>query len=330
MTCEWGGSRAKLFEAWRFYWPRYTGGGVEGLFFKMQTSLGRLEGGIKPMSDSVVRIENAARTAFMEAVPSRGGIVTHWNLQGQEILYLDEARFADPTLSVRGGIPILFPICGNLPGNVYAYEDQTFQLKQHGFARDLPWAVVGQTPTSLDIALESGPQTLALYPFEFGFKITYALEGDSLMVRSHITNRSTQTMPFSLGFHPYFAVKDKSKLTFDLPASQAFNHLTQQRQPYTGQVDLNQPELDMALFPVTGQTAAMRGDRLAPGVCSIELTYDKIFTTLVVWAVEGKPYVCLEPWTAQRNALNTGVDLIHLEPEQALEVEVKITAQVGH
>ncbi len=293
----------------------------------METSLGRLEGGIKPMSDSVVRIENAARTAFIEAVPSRGGIVTRWNLQGQEILYLDEARFADPTLSVRGGIPILFPICGNLPGNVYTHEDQTFQLKQHGFARDLPWAVVGQTPTSLDIALESGPQTLARYPFEFGFKMTYTLEGDSLIVRSHIANHSTQTMPFSLGFHPYFAVEDKSKLMFDLPASQTFDHLTQQHQPYTGQVDLNGPELDMALFPVTGQTAIMK--KSAPGVRTIELTYDKIFTTLVVWAVEGKPYVCLEPWTAQRNALNTGVDLTHLEPGQALEAEVKMTAQVG-
>jgi len=27
---------------------------------------------------------------------------------------MDTERFKDPTLSVQGGIPLLFPICGNL------------------------------------------------------------------------------------------------------------------------------------------------------------------------------------------------------------------------
>lgn len=268
------------------------------------------------MAASVLTIENETQTAFAEVVPERGGMVTRWRVQGRDILYLDENRFADPTLSVRGGIPILFPICGNLPNNAYVHGGQTFYLKQHGFARDLPWKVVSQTPTAVEIALESSPQTLALYPFEFLFTLTYTLAGNSLSVRSHLTNHSVQTMPFSLGFHPYFAVADKSKLTFDLPASQKFDHLTQQRQPFTGQVELNEPEVDMALFPVTGQRAALQGDH------TIELAYDKIFTTLVVWAVQGKPYVCLEPWTAQRNALNTGADLTHLEPGASLDVAV--------
>ncbi len=55
----------------------------------------------------------------IEVVPERGGIVTKWRIQGQDIFYLDESRFTHPELSVRGGIPILFPICGNLPDNTY-------------------------------------------------------------------------------------------------------------------------------------------------------------------------------------------------------------------
>ena len=55
----------------------------------------------------------------IEVVPERGGIISRWRINGQEILYLDAARFADPTMSIRGGIPILFPICGNLPNNTY-------------------------------------------------------------------------------------------------------------------------------------------------------------------------------------------------------------------
>ena len=277
------------------------------------------------MTNSAVRIENETQTAFVEALPHRGGIVIRWNIEGQELFYLDEERLmADPALSVRGGNPILFPICGNLPNNTYTVGDQTYTLVQHGFARNLPWAVVNHTATTLEVALESSPETLAVYPFEFLFKMTYELEGESLVVRSHITNRSTQTMPFSLGFHPYFAVADKSKLTFDLSAEQQFDNVTQQTQPFSGEVDLNVPELDVALFRVTSPTAAMKG-----GKRTIALTYDKVFTTLVVWTVEGKPFVCLEPWTAQRNALNTGVDLTHLEAGASIEAVVTMTAQMG-
>jgi galactose mutarotase-like enzyme len=274
------------------------------------------------MTNSAVRIENKTQTAYMEALPHRGGIVIRWNINGQEIFYLDEERLLDPALSVRGGNPILFPICGNLPNNTYTVGDQTYELIQHGFARNMPWVVVNQTATSLELALESTPETLSVYPFEFLFKIAYTLEGESLVVRSHITNRSAQTMPFSLGFHPYFAAVDKSNLSFDLPGLNQYDNVTKETTSFTGKVNLNVPELDIALFPVTDARSAMKGDR------TIELTCDKIFTTLVVWTVEGKPFVCLEPWTSQRNAMNTGIDLTHVEPGASIEAVVKMTARV--
>jgi galactose mutarotase-like enzyme len=34
----------------------------------------------------------------------------------------------------------------------------------------------------------------------------------------------------------------------------------------------------------------------------------------VVWTVAGKGYVCLEPWTAALDALNTGEGLTELPP----------------
>lgn len=105
----------------------------------------------------------------LEVVPERGGMITRWRFQGQELLYLDTERFAHPDLSVRGGIPILFPICGNLPENTYTYNGQTYTLKQHGFARDLPWQVTEQVThekASLTLVLNSNEQTRAVYPFE--------------------------------------------------------------------------------------------------------------------------------------------------------------------
>ncbi|MDR9405313.1 MAG: aldose epimerase, partial [Halothece sp. Uz-M2-17] len=88
----------------------------------------------------------------LEIVPERGGIVTSWRIQGQDILYMDWERFQDPEKSVRGGIPILFPICGDLPDDHYTHDGQDYSLKRHGFARDLPWEVTAQE-TENDAAL---------------------------------------------------------------------------------------------------------------------------------------------------------------------------------
>jgi galactose mutarotase-like enzyme len=49
------------------------------------------------------------------------------------------------------------------------------------------------------------------------------------------------------------------------------------------------------------------------------------FQRFIVWTVAGKDYICLEPWTALGNALNTGEDLIELEPGESRELWVEFT-----
>ena len=76
---------------------------------------------------------------YIKFCPERGGVITNWVSDGNEILYLDEKRFMDKTKSIRGGIPILFPICGNLNTSSSVFGKDYLQLMQHGFARDLQW-----------------------------------------------------------------------------------------------------------------------------------------------------------------------------------------------
>ena len=52
---------------------------------------------------------------LLRVVPERGGLISGWRSGGHELVYLDEARFLDPSQSVRGGFPVLFPITGGLP-----------------------------------------------------------------------------------------------------------------------------------------------------------------------------------------------------------------------
>lgn len=255
----------------------------------------------------------------LEVVPERGGIVTRWRVRGQEILYLDVDRFANPAQTVRGGIPILFPICGNLPDNTYTHQDNSYTLKQHGFARDLPWTVVDGPSDSVVLVLESDDRTRALYPFEFQLTFTYTLQGDTLITHQRISNRSSEPLPYSIGFHPYFAVSDKAQLEFDLPATEFQDQRSRTAHPYTGTFDLAQDELDLAFNQLSRHSASAldrsRGLRL-------KIDFSPEFSTLVFWTVQGKDFYCLEPWSAPRNALNTGDRLLHLDPGATIETRV--------
>jgi galactose mutarotase-like enzyme len=153
-------------------------------------------------------LKDSSTAARLEVVPERGGLITRWQVAGQDILYFDAERFADPSKSVRGGIPILFPICGNLPENQYTWAGQTYTLKQHGFARDLPWTVADRaiepSAVALTLTLTSTEQTRRQYPFDFQLQFTYRLRGRELALEQTFQNTGDRPMPFSTGLHPYF------------------------------------------------------------------------------------------------------------------------------
>ena len=66
---------------------------------------------------NVIVLTEAATDSRTVICPERGGILIQLTLQGKEIFYLQEETFADPTKNIRGGNPVLFPICGPLPNN---------------------------------------------------------------------------------------------------------------------------------------------------------------------------------------------------------------------
>jgi galactose mutarotase-like enzyme len=262
----------------------------------------------------------------IEVVPERGGIITKWRVDGKEIFYLDEERYTNPELSVRGGNPILFPICGNLPDNAYTVNGKNYTLKQHGFARDLPWSaeeVNSQNQTYLKVRLVSNEQTKAVYPFDFDVTFSYEIKGNTLEVRQHYHNASSTSMPFSFGFHPYFAVQDKTKLEVEIPSREYFDNKTKGVNAYNGSFDFNQDEIDAAFKQLSAKSASVTdSDRKL----KLTLDYDDAFSTLVFWTVKGKDFYCLEPWSAGRNAMNTGENLTVLEPGASYASSFKLTA----
>ena len=100
--------------------------------------------------------------------------------------------------------PVLFPIVGSLNNGSYKYEGKAYPMSQHGFARDMEFALLQQTEDALTFVLRSTDETKAKYPFDFELELGYRLIGNSVILSWRVTNRGNKEMHFSIGGHPAF------------------------------------------------------------------------------------------------------------------------------
>lgn len=255
--------------------------------------------------ETVVLADGEARVVV---APARGGMVTRFDVGGAPVLFLDEASLLDLSKNVRGGNPVLFPSPGPLAGERFERGGRTGSMKQHGFARQERWSVVAQTDAAVTLELLANDATRAQFPWDFALHLRYALAGGTLTVATTVENRSATDLPFALGFHPYFHVPDadKARCRILTDATRAFDNVTKTMIDVVSPLDLARKEVDLHLANHTPHEATLErasGDRIV-------VAGDAAFGRWVVWTLASKDFVCLEPWTAAANALNTGEDLL--------------------
>jgi galactose mutarotase-like enzyme len=278
------------------------------------------------------------REARVRVVPARGGLVTTWEVQGQSLLYLDPETYADPQKNVRGGIPILFPICGRLKDDTYWIGNREYHMPQHGLARRLPWRVLSagvsagagtgagaggpgmsiaadadagadvNTGTGteegafLRLGLESDQETRAFFPFDFRLEFEYRLSGNELAILQTYHNFSQEQMPLYPGLHPYFAAASKHRWQFRVPAEHCHDLLTGQPREVSEAPDWQAAEQNFIYSGLSGQFAAMHRD----DGTAFSIGYSREYRRLVFWTLGNKPFICLEPCVAAGNLLGKG------------------------
>ena len=276
-----------------------------------------------------VELADSAAQSLAVLAPSRGGMLTRLRIAGRDLLYLDQATFEDLSANVRGGNPVLFPSPGKLAGDAFAWGAARGSMKQHGFARALPWALEERGTGSpggayARLCLRASEATRAQYPWDFRAEYTYTLRGRALRIDLRVKNESDGPMPFGAGFHPYFAVADadKARVRIETRATRAFDNAEKREAPFAG-FDLTLPEVDLHLLDhgSTEAALALEGEP-APRVT---LRGSPEFTHWVVWTLKGRDFVCLEPWTCPGDALNTGDRLIVLSPGEARSLWLEMT-----
>jgi galactose mutarotase-like enzyme len=274
------------------------------------------------MQDSIdltlITLSDAGNRAVI--APARGALVTSFNVSGRELLYMDESTLRDASKNVRGGIPVLFPTPGKLADDKWRYDDQQGAMKQHGFARLEAWRVISQSTNTLTCALESNERTLSQYPWPFAAELEFALRAACLRITFRLNNTGTSTLPFGIGYHPYFHVADKTLASLSTNATRVFNNCSKTVEPFRG-FDFMQDELDLHLLDHGSQQCT-----LMTGNSRVVLRASKHYALWVVWTLAGKDFICVEPWTSPGNALNSGERLLMLAPGERHESWIEIEA----
>ncbi|MBW4050966.1 MAG: aldose 1-epimerase family protein [Proteobacteria bacterium] len=209
-----------------------------------------------------------------------------------------------------GRAPVLFPIVGALARGVYRVSGKTYALPRHGFARHRRFEVLSASADSVLLRLKADDETLAVYPFQFGLRMRFAIVGASLTVTASVENEGDVPMPASFGYHPAFrwplpfgAARALHDIVFDLeePAPirriDADGLVTPVRHPTP--IHARHLVLDDGLF---------RDDAvILDAIQSQGLTYGSDTGPrlrlrfpdtpyLGLWSKPGAPFICIEPW----------------------------------
>jgi galactose mutarotase-like enzyme len=204
--------------------------------------------------------------------------------------------------------PVLFPIVGRLKDDTLRHNGRSYQMGQHGFARDHRFAWLNRTATSCRLVLHDDAATRAVYPFAFRLEVAFALEDDALVNTFTVVNPGREMLPASVGAHPAFRwplregiEQAEHVLEFDQPEPAPIRRLDGGLLAGSHPTPIQDATLalDPALFAadaiIMDQPASSSVRFTAPGAEAIEVAWEG-FSELGIWMRPGADFLCIEPW----------------------------------
>ena len=234
--------------------------------------------------------------------------------------------------------PVLFPIVGKLKDDKTVIDGQTYEMKQHGFARDMEFEKIDNN----SYVLKYNDETLKKYPFKFELYVSYEVEKDTVITKYKVVNVDDRQIYFGLGGHPAFNCdysSGKYRLEFEdieeeTEVYQLENGLVKDKPCKKSKfIKENRIYLDSKTFEndviivknVKSRIIYLKTENKT--ILSFEF---KDFPYLGIWSKPGAPFLCIEPWfntadkVSSKGIFEEKEDLIELEPGQVFEASYKV------
>ena len=298
----------------------------------------------------VVQLEDTKNQTTVSIVPSVGNIAFSMKVKGHEILrwpFASVAEFkAKPAMQ---GIPFMGPWANRLDeqafyanGRRYAFDMDLGNVRGaipiHGFlTTNDQWKVVEVTSDARLARLVSrldffrNPMWMKQFPFAHTILMIYTLQDGALQVATRIENLSTDPMPVSIGYHPYFQLTDSTRDQWTISVAAKTNWLLAANKVPTGETQpieavlrdpkaapLKDYDIDHVFSDLVRDASGQSVMTVKGKSQQIDVAVGPNYRAIVVYAPKPAPpgdpnpnasaaarnFVCFEPMAAITNAMN--------------------------
>ncbi len=277
----------------------------------------------------------------------KGGELISFKVNGEEKIHQGEN-----TLDENGKVywkrhsPVLFPIVGKLKKNKTLIGGRTYELMQHGFARDMEFEPITKLDNFHSYVLKSNKYTLARYPYEFELYNTYRTEDNKLTTIYKVVNTGLINLPFGIGGHPAFKIDldelRKGHYYLEFEEEEDKIHFLYLVDGLTGTDYARNRVLEKRFIPldehtfdddalimkgITSHKISLVNYAMRKRILTMDFTG---FPYLAIWSKPNAPFVCIEPWYSIADSIkSTGVftqkqDIISLKPEEFFECKYTV------
>jgi aldose 1-epimerase len=268
-----------------------------------------------------------------------GATLRSFQVDGVDVI--DGFSEHEPPSAGRG--QVLAPWPNRLEDGTYSFEGREGRAELdepargnaiHGLVRWLPWTV--GLGTSDSIVLRCTLEAQPAYPWDLDLEVGYTLSRNGLRVTTQATNRSRESAPFGIGFHPYVTVGTErvNDAHLTIPAAQRLvtddralptgrKHVSGTDLDFTGPRPIGSTEMDTAFTDLRRDAAGRTSIRLErrDGDRAVEVWMDDDYRYVMVYTGDTlepesrrRKGIAIEPMTCPPNAFRTGTDVIRLEP----------------
>ena len=288
---------------------------------------------METLSNSILTVQIAEHGAELQSIKK----------DGKEYLWQGDAKFWGRRS------PVLFPIVGRVWNNKYRHAGNTYEIGQHGFARDMVFKLTYKEDKGAVYWLESTPDTLGKFPFPFRLLVGYLLEENKITVKWRVENLGAMDMYFQIGAHPAFyfpefdaATKDRGFFVFDRKSDLEYimptekgcvspeRHVLKLNKEGLMPIDIHTFDCDTYIFDNKQlKKITLLGKKKKPHI-SLEFNSPLVALWSPTKTHPDCPFVCIEPWYGRCDSVGYSGELKDrewiqkLEPKETFDVEYKI------
>ena len=234
------------------------------------------------------------------------------NYSGKEYMWCGDATYWGRVS------PVLFPVVGAYKDKECRYMGKTYSLPQHGFARDMEFALKEKTEDTIWFSLKDDENTRENYPFGFVLEIGYKIADREVSLMWRVKNVNDGELYFSIGGHPAFTApkREKEKTTCYIGLKGLDQVKVRKLEGGLASDEVMDLVLEDGLLPVSEELFAddaliienhqTKEVSLLDEEKKVYLTVSFDAPLFGLWTPPGKnaPFICIEPWYGRCDSIH--------------------------